>query len=93
MTTTIQPIVYQLTLTCGHEQLVSRPLPVGAGYPCWTACDREKPVKSYVAAINRYVPDPRVAVVVASGANNADMLHIQRVVDEANTKLTEQNQK
>lgn len=87
MTTTIQPTVYQLTLNCGHKQLVSRPLPVGAGYPCWTACNAERPTRAYVAGIERYIPDPHTAIVVASGVNNAEMLHIQRMVDEANTRL------
>lgn len=92
MTVTIQPTIYQLTLTCGHKQLVSRPLPVGAGYPCWTACDAEKPREAYVTEIGRYEVEHGTAIVVASEANNADMLHIQRVVDEANTKLKNQNQ-
>lgn len=87
MTTTIQPTVYQLTLNCGHKQLVSRPLAVGAGYPCWTACNTEQPTRAYVVGVERYVPDSRTAIVVASGVNNAEMLHIQRMVDEANTRL------
>lgn len=90
MTVTIQPTIYQLTLTCGHTQLVSWPLKVGKGYPCWTACDKEAPTEAYVTECARYVLEPHTAIVVASGANNADMLHIQRVVDEANTRLKQE---
>lgn len=86
MTATIQQTVYELVLSCGHKQMASRPLQVGSGYPCWTACDSEHVTPSQVVAMNRHVPEPDEAYVVCSGVSNGDMLHAQRLVDEANTK-------
>lgn len=89
MSLTIRPTVYELVLACGHVQLASRPLSVGHGYPCWTACDSEQATPETVAEVHRHEERMNETFVVCSGVNNGDMMHIQRVVDEANTKPSE----
>lgn len=91
MDTNVEPVVYTLTLTCGHEQLVSHPRSLGDVYPCWTACNPDEPMHRTVADIKIYVPNPNVGIVVASKLNNDEMLHLNRTVDEVNKRLTAGN--
>lgn len=85
MSVTIRPTIYKLTLACGHTQLTSRPLKVGTGYPCWTACDREHSTNSYVTEVERHDLSGFTVGVTAVDVNNSEMREVQLLVDEANT--------
>lgn len=89
MTTTIQPTVYELTLGCGHTQLATRRLPVGHGYPCWTACNPEEVTKQTVASVAIYKLKQGDAFIVASDVSSSDMLEIQKTVDLTNRSLAD----
>lgn len=81
MTLTIkEPTAYKLTLSCGHHQLTTYPLPVDAGYPCWVACNPDSPTPATVVNVAVYEPEENVCYVVGSGLNNQDMLNLQKVV-------------
>ena len=82
-----EPTAYQLTLSCGHKQLVSRPGKLGVNYPCWTACNPATPTRAQIVSVNSWEPEPGVAVVVASGLSNEEMLKLQRTADQMNSTL------
>ncbi len=86
MTITIQPTIYRLNLNCGHSQLASRSLQKGASYYCWTACDNDNPTLRTVVSVDYYKPEDNEVFVTLYGGNNADMLNVQRIVDEANVR-------
>lgn len=78
--------IYKLILSCGHTQLVLRPLNTGAGYPCWTACSLVEPTQAYVVDVEHYNPNLNEALVVVSG-DNTDILHAQKIADVVNSRL------
>lgn len=81
------PVVYQYELSCGHTQLATRLLPVGASYPCWVACDPAKPTAAQVVAVSVW-ENTGTPVVVMSGASDADMRAASLVAAVANGDIT-----